>query len=112
MLIAGIVLMIIASIIFPILPPQHFILWTLIILIGRIGASLMETMIESYFFKRCKDHDELISVFRMAQPSAFIVGPLVGSIALVFIPFRFIFPILGIILAITLLYVIRLQDTK
>lgn len=112
MLIGGIICMIIGTLLFPFLEANNFILWTLIILLARTGAAVAETMIESYFFKKIKGKDELIEVFRMAGPSAYIAGPLIGSIALLFIPFRFIFPILSIILFLTLIFTLKLKDTK
>ena len=112
MLIGGMIFMIISSLLIPLLTKNDFILWTLIILLGRIGASIMETMVESYFFKKSKGKDELIEVFRMSQPLAFIAGPLVGSIMLLYVPFAYIFPILAIVLLGAMLPALRIRDTK
>lgn len=112
MLIGGMIFMIIASLLFPILGKGAFIIWTLVLLLGRIGASIMETMVESYFFKKSKGRDELIEVFRMGQPLAYIAGPLVGSLMLLYVPFGYIFPALGLVLLGAMLPALRIRDTK
>lgn len=112
MLIGGMVFMIISSLLIPALTKNDFVLWTLVILLGRIGASIMETMAESYFFKKTKGKDELIEVFRMGQPLAFIAGPLVGSILLLYVPFGYIFPTLAVVLLGAMLPALRIRDTK
>jgi MFS family permease len=112
MLVGGMILMIIASLLFPTLAKGAFVIWTLVLLLGRIGASITETMVESYFFKKSKGKDELIEVFRMAQPLAYIAGPLVGSIMLFFVPFAYIFPMLAIVLLGAMLPALRIKDTK
>ena len=112
MLIGGMTFMIIASLLFPTLAKGAFILWTLTLLLGRTGASVMETMVESYFFKKSEGRDELIEVFRMGQPLAYIAGPLVGSLMLLYVPFAYIFPILAVVLLGAVLPAIRIVDTK
>ncbi len=112
MLIGGMIFMIIASLLIPILNKSDFVLWTLILLLGRTGAAIMETMVESYFFKKSKGKDELIEVFRMSQPLAFIAGPLVGSLLLLYVPFGYIFPALAVVLLGAMLPALRIRDTK
>lgn len=112
MLVGGMIFMIIASLLFPTISKGAFILWTLVLLLGRTGASIMETMIESYFFKKSEGKDELIEVFRMGQPLAYIAGPLVGSIMLIYVPFSYIFPILAIVLLGAMIPALRIKDTK
>ncbi|MDB5204873.1 MAG: major facilitator superfamily transporter [Candidatus Taylorbacteria bacterium] len=112
MLLGGMIFMIIASLLFPALPKGAFMLWTLVILLGRIGASIMETMVESYFFKKSEGKDELIEVFRMTQPLAYIAGPLVGSVMLLYVPFAYIFPILAVVLLGAMLPAMRIENTK
>ncbi len=112
MLVGGMILMVIASLLFPTLGKGAFVIWTLVLLLARTGGSVMETMVESYFFKKSKGKDELIEVFRMAQPLAYIAGPLVGSIMLFFVPFAYIFPILAVVLLGAMLQALRIVDTK
>lgn len=92
---------------------KHFVIWTLILFITRIGGSLIDIMTETYFFKHIDGSDNnTISFFRVTAPAAFIIGPLVGTIALSFLAFQYIWIVLGMILLIGILYSLRIQDTR
>ena len=97
----------------PFITSPNFIVWTVILFLTRIGASLIEIMTESYFFKHVNSSDNnMISFFRITRPMAYIVGPAIASISLIFINLQFIFFILGIILFWGLRYSLAIQDTK
>lgn len=94
-MIAGFIISAFALFLFPIIPANTFIFWAIALFTARLGASIIETSSESYFFRNSKGKDELIEVFRISAPFAFIVGPLIGSALLFFIPFNLIFPFLS-----------------
>lgn len=94
-IISGFCISAVALFLFPIIPKGAFIFWAVALFVTRIGASLIEIASESYFFRYIQGKDELIEIFRIASPFAFIVGPLAGSALLFFLPFPLIFPILG-----------------
>ena len=75
-------------------------IWALALLSTRIGAATIEIMSDVYFFKHIRaENEEYIGVYRSTGPVAFIIGPLVASLAFVFIPsFNFIYVILGAIM--------------
>lgn len=86
--------------------------WALALFITRVGASMIEVMGETYFFKKIDDTDsELLGFFRMTAPLAYIFGPLIALIALAFVDFRFIFLILGTLMFWGLRYSLTLKDT-
>ena len=60
------------------------LIWIIIILIvSRIGASLVEAMTETHFFRRVSEADaSTVGIFRMARPVAALVGPILGSVLL------------------------------
>ena len=74
--------------------------WTLVLVlfITRIGASIVEVMTESYFFKHVH-HDDTGSIgfFRNTYPFAYILAPLVASVVLGFAPMWSLFTVLGIL---------------
>ncbi len=72
-------------------------IWALALFITRIGASSIEVMCDTYFFKHIKaKSDQFVGVYRSASPIAYIIGPLLASIIFIFIPsFNFIYIILG-----------------
>src|SRR5690606_36525455 len=53
--------------------------WAIILIISRIGISILETTTESYFFKK-KAHDdaEILSIQRNAIPLAYLIVPLLA----------------------------------
>src|SRR3989344_2055241 len=75
-------------------------IWAFALLCTRIGAATVEIMSDVYFFKHIKpENEEYIGVYRSATPIAFIIGPLVASLAFIFIPsFNFIYVLLGAVM--------------
>jgi hypothetical protein len=87
--------------------------WMLLMFTSRIGASLVEVTTESYFFKKVAGEDaELISLFRLMRPLATLIGALLGSLALYFMPFQLIFLVLAFCMVIGIFCTIYLTDTK
>lgn len=92
---------------------RSFVLWALALFMTRLGASAVEIMNESYFFKHVAAADtDLISVYRDSRPLAFIVGPLIGSIAIGLLPFNYIFVLLGGLMVLGITFSAALVDTK
>lgn len=70
----------------------------LILFITRVGASLVEVMSESYFFKHVHPDDVgSIGFFRNTYPFAYIVAPLLAIIILQFFDIHYLFIVLGIL---------------
>lgn len=87
--------------------------WALLMFITRTGASFVEVTCESYFFKHTKGSDaNTISFFRLTRPLGFMFGSLLGSAALLFLPFNLIFVVLGLVMAAGLFFVIPIRDTR
>ena len=90
----------------------NFWMWALVLFLTRVGASIAEVMSETYFFKKIDSTDSnLIGFFRMTSPMAYVVSPIIATIILSFIEFRFLFLILGIIMLWGLRYSLTLKDT-
>lgn len=87
--------------------------WMVLMFVSRIGASLVEVTTESYFFKKVTgDQPNLISLFRLMRPLANLLGALIGSISLLFLPFNFIFLVLALVMASGVFITSFLTDTK
>lgn len=90
-----------------------FWIWTTVLFISRIGASFVEISSESYFFKHVnQEKTDFISFFRISRPISFIAAPLVATVSLEFIPFQYVFIIIGGIMILGTHYSLRLNDTK
>ncbi|HVY35814.1 MAG TPA: MFS transporter [Candidatus Paceibacterota bacterium] len=85
----------------------------LVLFLTRIGASVAEVSMESYFFKHIKDRDiELIGVFRDVIPLSYIVGPALALLIVTKHSYQTIFFALGIIMLATALFSLLLHDTR
>jgi MFS family permease len=88
--------------------------WTAALFATRIGASIVEIMSESYFFKKVDSTDtHIIGFFRNARPLAYIIAPMIASGVLFFLSLQYIFLVGGIIvIAVGLPATLMLKDTK
>jgi len=101
------------SVLMAYLGSASFAIWAALLFCGRIGAATLEVMSETYFFKQVRDGDAgVISLFRNAQPVAYVITPLLASGFLAFFDFRFIFLALGVVMLSGLYWCARLTDTK
>ncbi len=92
---------------------QTISIWAIVLFATRVGAATMEVMCEAYFFKKIDDSQpSLISSFRAMIPLAFLVGPLMGSLFLFFVPFSSLFLVLAIIMTIAFCFIIPLKDIR
>lgn len=110
---AGFIITAVFTMIIPFISTASFLIWTIILFLTRIGASLIEITTESYFFKHVKGDDaDIISFFRITNPLSYIIGPIAAIITLQFLPFQYIFFVLGIIMLLGLKYSLTLKDTR
>lgn len=87
--------------------------WMVLMFLNRTGASLVEVTTESYFFKHTNGSDaSIISFFRLTRPLAMMAGSLVGSLALLYLPFNLVFIVLALSMALAIFFVIPLVDTR
>jgi len=109
----GFVILGLATMIMSFITLQSFWLWATILFISRIGASLVEVSVESYFFKRVnQEKSDVIAFFRISRPLSFIIAPLLAALSLQFIPFQYVFIVIGAIMIVGCHYSLGLQDTK
>lgn len=90
-------------------------LWALVLFIGRAGASVVEAMTESYFFKHVNaGNAALVGYFRRTRPTAYAIAPLIASYVMEagLLKLPQVFFLLGILMIVPLYFVVRLDDTK
>lgn len=114
MLIAGFTIATLATIMIPFIKVPTFWIWAGILFATRVGASTIEIMSESYFFKSENEKAaDAIAFFRNTAPLSFIIAPLIATPLLLLIPnFSYIFFALGAILLYGLFITLRLKDVK
>ncbi|MFC1802146.1 MFS transporter [Patescibacteria group bacterium] len=113
MLTLGFIIISISTLSLSFLETKNFLIWAVILFCTRVGASMIEIMTESYFFKNIDAKDtDILSFFRMTRPLAYAIAPLIASAFLIFLDFKYIFLILGIITLYGLRYSLTIKDTK
>ena len=115
MLIGGFLLMGISTGALALVTSPSVILWAGLLFITRIGASAVEEMSESYFYKQIDGTDtHLITLFRNLAPLSFLVAPVAATIVFLGFGFdyRFLFVILGMLMLLGIRYALMIKDTR
>lgn len=117
LLVTGFLLMAITSALIPTMANADLGLfgWAILLFIGRIGASTVETMNETYFFKQIDGKNAgLMGYFRRSRPLAFIVAPIAASLLLEFklIDMSGLFYVLAAIMVVAIYFPLKLVDTR
>jgi hypothetical protein len=90
-----------------------FAIWAGILFMTRVGASAIEVMTETYFFKKIEANDsDILSFYRMVDPVSYIIGPLIGTFILAFASLPYIFLVIGLLLFVGIRFSTALVDTK
>lgn len=110
---AGFIITAGATMVIPFIEAPIFWLWAIVLFTTRIGASMIEVMTETYLFKKINASSiDVVSSFRMVRPIAYIVSPIIASILLIHIDFKYIFLILGAIILYGIRFSLVIKDTK
>lgn len=113
MLSAGFIILAISLFLFYYISVPSFWLWMIVLFLSRIGAALVEAMRETYFFKTVGAKDiSYINMFRITGPLAYIVGPAISILVLMFWPLNYLFLVMAIIMLFGLGFSLSLKDTK
>jgi len=78
---------------------KNMIIWAAVLFCTRIGASLVEVLRDSYFYKRidCEDVD-VIDFFRNVTPLSYIIGAIIAMPVVYLFQIKAIFIIIGLFL--------------
>jgi len=116
LLVGGFLLMAVTSALIPLFGKAEagIFLFALLLFIGRMGASIVETMSETYFFKQIDGSGAgLMGYFRRSRPLALIAAPIMASVLLQFgmIDLGSLFYLLAFIMILAIYFPLRLKDT-
>ncbi len=108
----GILIMSIATMTASFVTVPSIVVWSIILFMTRVGASITEAVSEIYFFYHVKkEESNLLSVFRDMSPVAYIIAPIIGSAFIMLFPIRYLFVTLGIFVLSALYYIVILKHT-
>ena len=106
----GFFIIIFSTLIISFITTKSIAIWAIILLITRVGASIIETTSETYFFTHIKEEDAyLLGTFRDMNPVAYIIAPLIATGVFLFLPFKYLFIVLSVILATGLYFTSKLK---
>lgn len=109
----GFLIIIIATSWMAFVTASSILVWSIIMFVARIGASFVEVTTESYFFKQTNSNDaQIISFFRVTRPLAYVIGALVSSLALLYIPFNLLFVVIAAMLIPAMFLTTGIEDTR
>lgn len=110
LLFIGFIIIILSTSTIPWITTKSILVWGIVLFMTRVGASIIETTSEIYFFSHIKEEETyLLSIFRDMMPIAYIIAPIISTLIFIYIPFKFLFLILGIILLSGFYYIPHLK---
>jgi len=113
LLIFALFIMVIASVVVFLTHSPNVLLWSLVLLLTRIGAAMVEILRDSYFYKRIDGDDvDLIGFFRTAMPVGYIVAASLSFALLLFLPLSAIFILLALVVFSALIPAYRLSGKR
>jgi predicted MFS family arabinose efflux permease len=113
MMTLGFIVMSIATGALSFITSSNISIWIAVLFMTRIGASMVEIMLETHLFKRINSGDiNVISMYRIVTPIAYIAGAALGTLFLNIVSFNMLFLILGGITLYGIRYSLVITDTK
>lgn len=110
---AGLTILVVSLFLFFYINTPTAWLWAVVLFFSRVGASLVEAMRETYFFKLIGVKDiGYINLFRMTGPLAYIIGPGLAILILTFFPLNYLFLFVAVITLSGFGFARALKDTK
>jgi predicted MFS family arabinose efflux permease len=111
-LIAGFILCGLSTIGLFFINTPSFLLWTSLLFLTRVGASFIEIMTETYFFKKIDaNNGDIVALYRIVDPFAYVLAPILGFVALYFGGVKVIFLLLGVLMLVGTLSSNKIRDT-
>ncbi len=115
MLIIGLLLLVVTTFICVLLTTSNVLIWALVLLISRVGASLVDTMAFTYYFKKIGPEDPSFTALFVNMYSLAII--VTGAVGVIISPFlverpQLMFVVLGVALTWGVTAVLPMKDTR
>jgi MFS family permease len=92
---------------------SSLIIWATALFMTRVGASFVEIMSETYFFKQIHKNDApIISLFRFTRPISLLIAPIAAAVTILVTGETAAFLVLGLLMLFGLRFVYPLVDTR
>ncbi|PIP87083.1 hypothetical protein COW81_02230 [Candidatus Campbellbacteria bacterium CG22_combo_CG10-13_8_21_14_all_36_13] len=111
-LISGFFIIAISTVFLFLITIPNLIIWSITLLLTRVGAALVEISTETYFFKKVSSSDtDDISFWRMLAPFGYVVAPLFAYLFITFFGMKYIFLCMGIFMLLGMISSSKIKDT-
>lgn len=113
LLFAGFVITALATAALVLIDTPSILLWGSVLFFTRVGAALIESMTETYFFKHIDGDDtDMLAFFRILRPLAYTIAPLVATGVLILTGPQTMWLVLATIMLYGTIHAYRLHDTR
>ena len=113
MIIGGLLIMGCSSLGIFFINSNSLFLWSAILLLTRVGAASVETLRDSYFYKKIDGRDvDLISFFRTTRAVAYLLATGLSAMLLIVAPMKYIFLLIAGLVLLGIYPAFRLVDNK
>ena len=104
-------IMSLSTLAFALCTSPNIILWMLILFMTRVGASGLEMMSESYFFKHIEEQNVYdVSLFRATRPISQLIAPVIASMSILYFGDRWNYVVLSLLILLSLIWIVPLND--
>ena len=112
-LIAGFIITAITTFSIALINTPSVVVWAAVLFCTRIGASFIEIMTETYFFKKIDATDaHLIGYYRNVRPLAYLIAPIIATGTLLIFGYQQLFIVLSVIMLYGVYHASMIEDTK
>lgn len=109
----GLLIMGISTAVLSFINIKLLLVWAVLLFITRIGAAMVEIMLEAYIYKSTTTKDiTIISAFRLARPISFFFSSSIMIIGLIFFDYHLMFAVIGLFIFTALLPILTIKDIK
>lgn len=109
----GLFIILVSLILFFFIESATLWIWAAALFMSRIGAALVESMRDTYFFKNVDASDvSFINLFRITGPLGYIIGSATALLFLLLLPLNYLFLIFAAIMIPGFYYIGSIKDTK
>jgi len=109
----GFLIMGISTIFLSFIGTKTLLVWAILLFITRVGAAMVEIMLETYIYKSITTKDiTVISSFRLARPVSFFFSSFIMIIGLMFFDYQSMFAVIGLFIFTALLPILTIRDIK
>lgn len=113
LMLTALLIMGLATLYFANLGQSTLILYAVVLFSTRVGASILEEMCDSAFFKQVTDADSaVISIYRNMMPFAYTIGPLIAGAVFALTSYYVLFNILGMLMILSTLIALQIKDSR